>query len=245
MNYEEKQHSILKSVFLHLFPGLLIVIFYVFVGRPIAERISYPPYFGFLLADCFVLIPFQFGYLIYLGKKRNGKFSLKGIISYIEPVSHKKAALFIVSLFISVGLLSLALKPLDEFILSELFYWIPDWFHFQYDYDTYSKTAILHTGILSLILVGLIVPIIEEVYFRGYLLPRISRYKLKSTILNNVLFEAYHFWSPWKIVSRIIYFQPVVTTVYVKRNIYLGIWVHCLGNIIGELLTLSIILNYV
>jgi hypothetical protein len=45
---------------------------------------------------------------------------------------------------------------------------------------------------------GLVGPITEELYFRGFLLPRIDRYGIWAPVLNTFLFSIYHVWTPWR-----------------------------------------------
>ena len=44
---------------------------------------------------------------------------------------------------------------------------------------------------------------VEELYFRGYLLPRISRLGAWAPLVNTVLFSLYHLFTPWLSVGRI------------------------------------------
>jgi len=75
------QHSIPRSIVLHLLPGVLTLIFFV-IAAPLAYRANAPSTLAFLLAVLFVHIPFQLGVLLYEGKKRNGRPSLQGILLY-------------------------------------------------------------------------------------------------------------------------------------------------------------------
>lgn len=127
-----------------------------------------------------------------------------------------------------------------------MFGWIPDWYVFANFTDhlsEFSRSAIGLTLALLLILNGVIGPVVEEMYFRGYLLPRISRYGKWAPVINTVLFSVYHFWSPWQIVTRILAVLPVVSAVYWKRNIYIGMLTHVLLNTFGVLLTAGLILS--
>jgi membrane protease YdiL (CAAX protease family) len=54
-------------------------------------------------------------------------------------------------------------------------------------------------------------PVVEEVYFRGYLLPRISRFGAWAPLINTVLFSVYHFFTPWQNVGRILGLLPWCT----------------------------------
>ena len=57
------------------------------------------------------------------------------------------------------------------------------------------------------------------------------------------LFSLYHFWSPWQIVARILGFAPTVYAVRWKRNIYLGMIVHCSLNSIAVVLVAMMVFS--
>jgi membrane protease YdiL (CAAX protease family) len=65
----------------------------------------------------------------------------------------------------------------------------------------HPKAVLLINGSLSLIVNGVLGPLIEETYFRGYLLPRLSRLEKKGVFLNVILFAIYHFWTPWRVIK--------------------------------------------
>jgi membrane protease YdiL (CAAX protease family) len=90
---------------------------------------------------------------------------------------------------------------------------------------------------------GIAGPVVEELYFRGYLLPRIARLGGWAPVLNMVLFSLYHFFTPWNNVGRIVALLPMVYATWWKRNIYLGMAVHVLWNIGGMLLLLATFLG--
>ena len=115
---------------------------------------------------------------------------------------------------------------------------MPDWFYvdeISKNLANYSKTIIYITLILGLIMNGFLGPIVEELYFRGYLLPRISRFKGWAPLINTVLFSLYHFFTPWQNPTRILGVLPMVYAVMWKKNIYLGIFTHCLMNTVATI----------
>jgi hypothetical protein len=85
---EVEQHSLLKSIIMHLLPGIPITLFYILVAPFFVER-GFPPVFALCLALVVVVIPVELGFLLYLGKKANGRLSLKGIVLYREGVITK------------------------------------------------------------------------------------------------------------------------------------------------------------
>ena len=82
---EIQPHSVWQSLLLHLLPGVLLLLFFI-LAVPIVKNLGLPLRFAAMLGAILVLIPFELGVLFYEGKKRNGKFSLSGIIVYRERI---------------------------------------------------------------------------------------------------------------------------------------------------------------
>ena len=99
------------------------------------------------------------------------------------------------------------------------------------------------TLIVNLVLNGIVAPVIEELYFRGYLLPRLSRFGILSPLISSVLFTVYHFWQLYAYASIFLVMTPLIYLVWRKQNIYLGIAAHCALNIIGNLMLFGAILS--
>jgi membrane protease YdiL (CAAX protease family) len=94
----------------------------------------------------------------------------------------------------------------------------------------YSRTVLIVTYSMALLINVFLAPIVEELYFRGYLLPRM---KGKFTLLiHSFLFASIHVFTPWMIIARTIGFIPIIlgTT---KKNLYVGMLVHIFCNATG------------
>ena len=222
-----EKHSIAQSVILHLSPGILVGTFYFLALQPVA-RMGYPSIFALYLALAFVLVPVELGFLLFQGKKKTGRFTLQGIISYRNPIPWWQYFVWVTIIFVIVGALMTLFKPVDSFLQKNLFFWMPD-VNTGLD-GTYSKTILIVTYSMSLIFNVFLGPIVEELFFRGYLLPRM---KGKFAILfHSFLFAAVHVFTPWMIIARTIGFLPILfgTT---KKNIYVGMIVHMLCNAVG------------
>ncbi len=98
-----------------------------------------------------------------------------------------------------------------------------------------SKPALITTIVFAFALNGILGPVTEELYFRGFLLPRIPASRAWAPLINVLLFSLYHFFSPWANVTRIVALIPLVYAVAWKRNIYLSMITHCLLNTLGML----------
>jgi membrane protease YdiL (CAAX protease family) len=241
-----RQQSIVRSVVLHLLPGVLILVFFV-ITAPLLENLGAPSFLALLLAIAFVLIPFELGYLLYQGKKRNGVLSLRGIVHYRQPMPWWQYFVLAIFLFLWSGLVMMILSPaIDTFFIDNLFPWLPEWFFigaFAEDLGQYTRPALVLTAVLNVVLNGLLGPIVEELYFRGYLLPRMSRLGKWAPLVNSLLFSLYHFFTPWQNVGRLLAFIPLFYAVWWKKNIYVGMLVHCAGNLVGALMMLALVLR--
>jgi membrane protease YdiL (CAAX protease family) len=160
---------------LHLLPGALITAFFFLTGPTIIDA-GFPPILSLLLAILLVLIPFELGFLAYYGKRLNGRFSLDGVVLFREHVPTGQFVSLVVILVAWSGLTFSLLTAIDTFSVQRMDNWLPQWSlpeHVIGNPDQYSKSAFALTVFLGFLLNGLAGPILEELYFRGYLLPRI------------------------------------------------------------------------
>lgn len=232
----EPQHSLLISIFYHLFPGIIFIIYYI-IFTPIFRNVCFPSFFSLLIGAIFIILPFELGTILFQGKKLTGKLSLEKAILYREKITTWQYIIFALPLVVWGILIGATIAaPLDDFFIKHFFNWLPDWFFVQemgQNLSNYSKPALIITLTTGFFINGIFGPIIEELYFRGFLLPRISRFKGWAPLINTVLFSLYHFFTPWQNVMRILGFGPMIYAVWWRKNIYLGMIVHCTFNIIG------------
>ena len=163
---EVKKHSLLQSIVYHLLPGILIGVFYFLARRPV-ENLGYPSVMSLILAIIFILIPFELGFLLYQGKKINGSYSLKGIISYNHPIPVWQLILWVVFIFLLTGVIFTLLKPLEIFFQSNVFFWIPQ-LNSGLDGE-YSKQILIITYILFFLFAALSAPIVEDLFSRIFI----------------------------------------------------------------------------
>jgi membrane protease YdiL (CAAX protease family) len=97
--------------------------------------------------------------------------------------------------------------------------------------------------LLVLLVDGIVNPIVEEAYWRGYLMPRLSRFGVWAPIMNGFLFGLQHFWQPFNYPSIFLFTLLLAYVVWRKKNIYISIIAHCTVNIISTLLTFRFSFN--
>lgn len=193
------------------------------------------PVVALLFGIGLVVAPVELGYLFIQGKRRNGTWSLSGVIDYDERFSAGQIARWTAPLVLWwIVVLALSIAVLDSWLADTVFAWYPqsirDMAAFEGGGDPPTTWLLVVFLAAALALNGVIGPVAEELYFRGHLLPRIDRFGRGAPVLNTVLFSIYHFWSPWQNLARVVGLLPWIYTVWRKRSVQLSIAVHVTAN---------------
>jgi membrane protease YdiL (CAAX protease family) len=220
---------------LHLVPGVLITAAYVALA-PVAEAAGFPPISALLASIALVLVPFELGVVLWAGR---GQGELLAAVPYRQPMPLRDW-LRLVPVLILLAFLGFGVhQAIEPAIIDRFFSWLPEWFVTPILPDRvsdYTATAWIVTIGAYFLLNAFVGPIVEELYFRGFLLPRMERLGRWAPLVNVSLFSLYHFWSPWQLVARILGIGPLAYAVRAKRNVYLGMVVHCTLNTIAVLI---------
>ncbi len=237
-------HPVLRSTVLSLAPGILMLLFFILFA-PLAVRHGLPSMLVIFIAIPLVLIPFEMGWLFLQGRKLNGRPSLKGIVLFKEKIPVWQFFILIpLLLFWAVFCFGVIANKVDPFFINTFFGWLPHWFFissFTENIGQYPKVIAWITISVGLIFNGFVGPVVEELYFRGYLLPRLRQTGGWAPLLNVLLFSLYHFFSPWQNVTRILALLPLVYAVWWKRNIYISVITHCTLNTMGMIGTIFLL----
>jgi len=233
------QYSLGKSFLLHVLPGAGVTLAFVIL-KPILDSSGYPPLFAFLFVILLVDLPILMGIMLNEGKKKNGRLSLEGILGYRDKISGNLFALIFIGAFVAVFLLISLVTPINNFLTERLFSGLPNWIFLeeQSQYEAFTKNILLITFTFQLILTGIVLPWVEELYFRGFLLPRISRYGIWAPLIGGLFFGLYHSWQPYGFATVFILGAALGYLVWWKRDIRLSISLHVFANAIARLMFL-------
>jgi uncharacterized protein len=208
-----EQLSLARLLAFFLIPGALTTAAFVILA-PFVEGVGFPPIMALLLAILAILIPIELGVVLRAG--RGHPDPIRSVVPYRRHLPLRDwlwlVPVLVIAAFVGFGL-SMAFEPR---VIDTLFGWLPDWYVKPIDVDRigdYSRSAWLITLALYFALNGFAGPIVEEIYFRGYLLPRMDWMGRWAPLVNVSLFSLYHFWSPWQLVGRILGFGPTVYAV--------------------------------
>lgn len=230
-NQSIHQHTLGKSFLLHITPGILVTVAFL-VLNSMLEPTGYPPLLAFLLAVLLIDIPFMFGVMLNEGKKLNGRYSLFGIVLYREKVSWKTFMLVFVGAFVLMYLLIMLATSLSSILAENIFSWLPKWFFLDdaTQYEGYAKNILVLVFTLQLLITGIFLPWVEELYFRGYLMPRISRYENWAPLIGGFFFGLYHVWQLFGFVGVFLLGAGLGYVVWWKKDIRLSISLHVFAN---------------
>ena len=232
-----EQHSLPRSIVLHLLPGAGLFGFVL-----VAAALGMPAILALLAEIALVIVPIELGDLLYQGGKGagGGRCGGRGLPRAVAGAADRLRTVPLVAWFIVM--LFLLVAVFDERIADGLFSWYPEsvreFASFEGD-GTYATWVLIVVFAAAFAINGILGPVVEELYFRGHLLPRIDRFGRGAPVLNAVLFSLYHFWTPWQNIGRILGLLPWIYTVWRKRSLALSIAVHISVNCIFLLLVLA------
>jgi uncharacterized protein len=238
----------MPTVLLLIFaPSLLLMLIYIVIG-PLFQDIM-PSILLFYLIAIFTLFPIQLWVVLSASKAEYGTYSLKSAFSYHQKMAFWKVFLYGALLWGFAGIMSITVSPLEHRLFApiseRLLQAIPPYFNWaNIEYlQRYSRGVLLLTAVIYFIFNAFVGPIIEELFFRGYLTAKISRFGDYAPFIMTVLFSLYHFWLPFDNLFRIIIFFPPAYLAWKKKNIYIPMVFHVLSNLFSSIVFIIAISN--
>ena len=237
-----EKHSLPRSIVLHLLPEILGGIVY-FLLVPIVKSYGYPSFMALVMAGVLILIPIELGYLFFR-KRKTGENFFGGIVKYLNPIPLWQYFAWIALIIVLAGLI-FSLLDFTTSYGKELFMWIPSDLFLDMGLEgNYSKQKLIISYLFFFIFIVVLIPIVEELYFRGFLLPRMPvGSAVGASLFHSALFALYHTWTPWMFVARTFGVLPLIYIVKRKENIYLGIIAHIILNSLDFITGLIFILR--
>lgn len=235
------QLKIWQVLLLIFVPASLITLAYVGIGHLSAVQTAIPSLLLFFLLAILILFPFEILVVLFASKKKFGRYSLQSAFINHQKLPWWQIALFGVLTWGFAGLMTVTIMPLENMLFAPFSEWLSellpayfDWTNFTY-LEQYTRSTLILTAVVLFVFNGFVGPIIEELFFRGYLTAKISRYGKYAPLIITVLFSLYHLWLPFNNLFRIIAFFPAFYLAWKKKNIYIAIVCHCLSNLFSSI----------
>jgi membrane protease YdiL (CAAX protease family) len=225
------QHKLIESIVLHLLPGLFL--FSTFISlTPVLQASGIPPILTF---SVLALITCGLELGIICTRESIPLTKIWGSVLKQDLKLPKLKFVGLVLGFLVIGTILISvLSFFDQELLKHLH--LPEWFVFDglEDFTSSNKAISYITVFLFLVITAFIVPIIEEIYFRGYLLQHMPIQSIYGAILNAFLFTIYHTYSFYSFFG-IFGSSLVLAIAYWKYgNIKLVLSLHVTSNILTK-----------
>jgi membrane protease YdiL (CAAX protease family) len=225
-----EQHSLVTSLTLHLVPGVLTATAF-YALAPLLMRAGYPAIAAGALAAAVFVVGGELGWLLWEAHRRTGSWSIVRVLPYRPAPLTWRKGLLVVGLFgwaLGVSVLGIGTSMRDSF-----FSWMPEWalnpISGSYSAPGNDTPGVI-TAVAFLLVLVILGPLVEELYFRGYLMPRMARFGAWAPLVNVSLFAAYHLWKPWDVINLILILAPMVYAVWRLKDIRVGIALHIALN---------------
>ena len=223
----ETTHDSATTLVLHLAPGVAALVAYVGL-IPVAAALGLPSVAALAGAGLVVVPAVQLGILGTHRRKRPSEpaVALRARLSLPRMLGWALLEVLLAALAFA------ATAPLIRLIQERVFGWWPQHWTIRLGTDgQYGDRALLITAALLLVGTVLVAPVVEELYFRGFLLPRMpQRLGRWRTPAHVALFAGYHLWSPWLVPTRILAILPLAYIALRTRDVRIGMVAHVVLN---------------
>jgi len=221
------KHAPAQSILLHLVPGALALGIYV-AAVPLVGRLGMPTIAALALSGLVGVVPVQVALL----SRHRRQHPEEAVIQLRTRLPLRRVVGWMLLEVVLGALAFLVAAPLTGWLRAEVFGWWPaSLITDPGTQPSYGTGALTATALLMLLGSVLAAPVVEEYYFRGYLLPRMpAKWGRGRPVAHAALFAGYHFWAPWLISTRLLAILPLTLIALRTRDIRIGIATHVVLN---------------
>jgi membrane protease YdiL (CAAX protease family) len=233
---EKHGHSELSGpllIVLHLVPGIMFAVLFWVLSWMLVAR-GFTAYLALLIAIPACLVPVQIGIMLLWSVRSTGTRSLSETIGYRRKGTVVEYVVLPVVLFLCCGVLSIAFSPITQYLDTHLSAWLPAWATQEALINGVASCPPMQRNITLLLAVlfsGFLAAATDELYFRGFLLPRMERWGWAAPVVNSLLFAVYHFYFPGNVPGIFVQFLPIAYVVMIRKNWRIGAVVHIMFNL--------------
>ena len=204
-----------------------------------------------IIASIMLLIFVVVGFVLIRNEARANNISIRDRL-LIKKLGVKKW-LICLGIMIAGIILSSAVSPIVEFFKELPGLSIPDYMPFwlnpsidpmNTDMDILSPNFALKGNYLVVVIMSiclLLNILAEEIYFRGWLLPKMQNFGKWSWVLNGLLFALYHTFQLWLFPMLFVLSLATTLTVYLSKSILPAFLTHIIANFVLGILGIIIL----
>jgi membrane protease YdiL (CAAX protease family) len=233
-------HTAAQSVMLHLVPGALALGVYI-AAVPIAHKLGMPTIAALAFSGLLGVVPVQLALL----RRHRRQYPKEAVIQLRTRLPLSKLLGWVVLEVVLGALAFLLTGPIARWLRVEAFGWWPASLIINPGTDpNFSTGALAGTTVLMLVGTVLAAPIVEECYFRGYLLPRMpAQWGRGRPVAHAALFAGYHLWTPWLMPTRLLAILPLSLIALRTRDVRIGIITHVILNSVDVVILIGYLVS--
>lgn len=224
------QFNLLEAAKLQFIPGLASVPVFAILAWWLSGQ-GLPNIFALMLTIIFVETPLSWMIMLrHVRAENNGNFSIAAAFPWMDKNPWWLYLLIGLPLILLSAAIVAAIGPrIDAQIIPVLFAWVPDWFTMLPDPNVFTtlprRTMLIMwaTMFIGMILLG---GPTQELYSRGFLLPRVQSMGRVAPLYNAALFAVFHFIAPWAWPSFFLMVLPWSYLVWWRRSTRIGLFIH-------------------
>jgi len=235
---EPQRLTIPWLIALHLGPGIGFTALLIWVSQVFVQH-GLTAYLAEVLLVPLILTPMLAGIVLLWNARQGEGLSLIRSITYRKPGSVRDYVLWPTLLYLMWAGGSFVTVPIADALQELCLGWFPHQLTTEAMFAGLEATPPglrMPTLLAAVLCSGLVAPLVEEAYFRGFLLPRMRHLGLVAPALSAFLFGLYHFFSPWNLPVIFLAFLPVAYVVQATENYRIAVVVHAMLNLTGVLM---------
>lgn len=222
--------SLPKAAWLQVMPGLaslpvFAILAWLFAGR------GMPVVFALALTILLVEVPLSWFILIRVVRQETGgRFSFGDAFPWAAAISWRYYLLIGVPLIVFSMIMIGGVGPrIESLLIGTAFGWVPDWFVMRAEpasLGALSRPALLTLWVLMLVAMVIAGGVTQELYSRGFLLPRMRQAGPLAPAVNALFFAMLHAIAPWGWPAFFLMTLAWAYAVWWLRSVRIGIFVH-------------------
>ncbi len=219
-----------EAAWLQLVPGLVSLPVFAVLAWLLTSR-GLPNMMALGLTILLVEVPVSWAIMRRrVRKETGGRFSLASAFPWHASVPWWQYPVIGLPVILFSTIMMLGVGPkIEHALLSRVFSWAPDWFVMSADpsmFTEMSQTVLLAMWGLSGVGMILVGGFTQELYSRGFLLPRTEQLGRWAPPLNAVVFSVFHLIAPWGWPAFFLLSLPWAYLVWWRRSIKIGLFCH-------------------
>ena len=232
-------HALAQSLGLHLAPGVAVLAAYALL-IPVARQHGLPSAAALAATGLVASAPVQLSVLAAHRRRHPHEPALQLRERLPVPRLLAWACVEIV-----LGAMAFQLMaPLTEALRARLGWWPMTWSINLGNDAGFSRTSQVATAAVLLVGTAIVAPIVEEVYFRGYLLPRMPQAMGDGApVAHAALFACYHLQTPWLTPVRLFAIAPLAYIATRTRDVRIGMVTHVVLNTVDLVVLILFIIR--